>query len=479
MKRFRNKAVRIISPLTMFFCSLFLFGCEATTSTPEMFEQAWSDFDQNYSYFNYKNIDWNAVKTQYTPDFQENLSSNDFANQLGEMLQVLHDWHVYVTAPDGEVYGFNEDFTTNYPGTPRNRYATRGYQTLGDNVIWHGMIDENGENIAHIRVDTLSEDSFNQIDTNDIESLFQTYAGASGMIIDIRPNSGGNEENAAMISSHLISEGFTYGYTVERNGPNHSDFNDPEEHSLEPASGTIFTGPAVCLIGKRCMSSAEWFTLMMKRAPNVTLIGDTTRGASGFPKTFTLPNRVSYSICRWVAYTYEDKVIEDNGIAPDIAISAEESLDGEHDYVLERAIQFIESGETAPTTTTIPGGSTTTTVPSGVTSTTTTADASSTTTTATGSESPVIDSFSVSPTSGSFDEEFEFTCQAHAREGGYITYYYWDFNGDGLVDDFTSYGFYFLYGYFLETGPNIVQVQVQDDIGNYSDIASVTVTVEE
>ncbi len=29
-------------------------GCRPTTSTPELFEQAWTDFDQNYSYFTYK-----------------------------------------------------------------------------------------------------------------------------------------------------------------------------------------------------------------------------------------------------------------------------------------------------------------------------------------------------------------------------------------------------------------------------------------
>ena len=86
------------------------------------------------------------------------------------------------------------------------------------------------------------------------------------------------------------------------------------------------------------MSSAEWFTLMMKVCPNVTLIGDTTRGSSGNPKGFKLPNDVSYTVPTWMAYTDQQEEFEDVGIEPDIQIEATSSFDGSHDYVIERAI---------------------------------------------------------------------------------------------------------------------------------------------
>jgi C-terminal processing protease CtpA/Prc len=89
------------------------------------------------------------------------------------------------------------------------------------------------------------------------------------------------------------------------------------------------------------MSSTEWFALMM-RVAGATLIGDTTRGSSGNPTTITLANDVTYSVSRWMAYTYDWDVIEVNGIEPDFAIAPESSYDATTDYVLEAAILWLD-----------------------------------------------------------------------------------------------------------------------------------------
>jgi C-terminal processing protease CtpA/Prc len=104
--------------------------------------------------------------------------------------------------------------------------------------------------------------------------------------------------------------------------------------------GTHFDGPVVGLIGKRCLSSAEWFTLML-RAAGATLIGDTTRGGSGNPQRFTLDNDVSYTVSQWVAYTGDMVAFEDVGIAPDTPIPADSSFDETRDYVLEAGLDEL------------------------------------------------------------------------------------------------------------------------------------------
>ncbi len=349
-RRLRQKKVQKMADLLlsltvsilMLLPGFFVFNSEVEAGeTLTLFNQAWDDFDQNYSYFAYKNIDWDQVHDQYQQNFIVELTPNDFAYHLNEMLQTLHDWHVWVGRPDGEYLGYNTAYTINYPDTLFMHYTQdSAYQKIGDNVIFHAIVDEN---IAHIFIDTLSSSRFSSITDNEIAGLFSTYAETDGMIIDIRSNNGGSEENAAKFASHFTDTSRIYGHVKYRNsGSDHNDFGDIISKTLEPSKTLYYEKPVVCLIGQRCMSSAEWFALMMNACPNVTLIGDKTRGASGNPKEFSLSNGVSYSVSSWVAYTDGMVEIEDRGIEPDIYIPAQESVDNEHDYVLERAIAFIK-----------------------------------------------------------------------------------------------------------------------------------------
>jgi len=487
MSKTRISIVLFCALLTSLLCGPN--GCSVSPTTTQLFEQAWYDFDLHYSYFTYKRVDWNAVKKQYEPNFAQELDPEEFAVQLNDMLQVLHDWHVWVASPQGTIYGYSGTYNTNRPAWSVTSQYISGAADFGNGAIIHGTV---GDNIAYVDVATLDATVFAEISDDDLEQIFQIYAASRGMIIDIRSNNGGDENNAKRICSRLTDATFTYGYTRTRNGLNHNSFAAPVQHTLEPAAGTRFDGPVVCLIGQRCMSSAEWFALMIKRAPNGTLIGETTRGASGFPQTFSLASGVSYAISSWMAYTYDDQVIEDSGIAPDIAVSYEESFDDSHDYVLERAIAFIENNESEPTTTvpgddattTVPDDNTTTTMPGGAT-TTSSIPGSSTTSSALPVAEPTL---AVNPTSGTAGFPsgtwFEFTATA-GKYAGEVWQYWWDFDGNGAefswnnglgVDEITNADVNTRSWQYYQAGTYTAFVIILDKFGN-SEIASTTVTV--
>jgi len=326
-------------------CDLF-FPPPPPTGSQAVFDDVWNTFDQKYSYFVYKDIDWNAVRNAYRPNFAESLTPDDFAQKLAEVLAELRDVHVNVEAPGGaavEVYV--KSWVQNYPSSPRNRYTASGYSVLGNHVVYHAWIGSgSSRNIGYIRVDTLDTGAFSSISESDIDDLFEAYASADGLILDIRPNNGGNETIAARFASHFTSQQRTYGYYQYRNGPNHDDFDPIQSRVLNPATSNRFLKPAACLIGPRCLSSAESFALMMRACPNVALIGATTRGGSGSPEWFTASNGVRYSVSRWIAYDADLIEIEDNGVSPDpgFEIAPESSIDGEHDYVVEAALGALE-----------------------------------------------------------------------------------------------------------------------------------------
>jgi Peptidase family S41 len=76
------------------------------------------------------------------------------------------------------------------------------------------------------------------------------------------------------------------------------------------------------LIGRFCASSNESFIAAMQQLPHVTLIGDTTGGATANAQTFLLGGGWSYTVSRWIEYTVSGQVIEDQGIAPSVPIQA-------------------------------------------------------------------------------------------------------------------------------------------------------------
>lgn len=312
------------------------------------FDEVCNTFDQKYSYFVHKEVDWQEMRELYRPLFEYYLTPAEFAEELNDMLQVLRDWHVNVFPPEGDALGYEGTYETNYPPTPIADYTVggAGYESLGGGVIRHALV---GENIAHIRIDSLDTDAFSAITDNMIGNLFVQYQNAAGMIIDIRANNGGNENNAIRFASRLTDATVTYGYTETRNGPDHDDFDPPVAKQLTPSDRLHYDGPVVGLIGQRCLSSAEWFTLML-RASGATLIGDDTRGGSGNPETFSLSNGVEYRLSRWVAWTADadgemESIFEDMGITPDIYVppgeGAGKSYTATRDYVLERALEYL------------------------------------------------------------------------------------------------------------------------------------------
>lgn len=305
----------------------------------ELFDEAWEIFDRNYSYFTLKDIDWDAVRGIHRQSFSQNMDGEFFAARFNQVLALLHDWHVWIRTPSDEYLGFFEEYATNYPPKLLTRYSSgTEYQSLGNNVIYHALVDGD---IAHVVIESLDTDRFSQISEADIDDLFARYENTKGMIIDIRANNGGNEKNAVLFASRFTDRERVFGHVKYRiPGDDHNNFGELIPKNLTPAP-VHYDKPVACLIGKRCMSSAEWFTLMMRSCSNVTLIGDTTRGASANPATFEMSGNIALGVSSWIAYTSDMQPFEDIGITPDILITPENSYDNERDYVLEKAIEVI------------------------------------------------------------------------------------------------------------------------------------------
>lgn len=318
----------------------------ATAAPPkDYWHDIWQDFQDHYSYFEYKSVNWPAVYEAHRTAFQ-GLAPAAFGQKLNQVLQVLHDWHVYVGLPDGTYIGYQGDVPRNYPNKLYPAYAggTAYTDVRGAHVLYHNRLTGNW---AHLVIDTLDTQAFQAITEADLDAVLASHADADGWILDLRGNAGGNEANAARFAARLVQQPVTFGHVRYRKaGSVPYAFDDWIPKVLQPAAGKPpYLKPVVGLIGRRCMSSAEWFTLMLRACPNAVLIGDQTRGASGSPVSRTIPElQIEYAISTWIAYDENRQPFEDRGIAPAIAVAPGASFDeaAQKDFVLEKAIAYLD-----------------------------------------------------------------------------------------------------------------------------------------
>ena len=95
------------------------------------------------------------------------------------------------------------------------------------------------------------------------------------------------------------------------------------------------------------MSSNESFILMMKQVPNTKVVGMKSFGSSGNPVPIELSNGIKIYLPSWQAYTLDGKLIEGNGINPDIEIIT--TKDGEKiDFYIHRFKTGDDSGLSYP-----------------------------------------------------------------------------------------------------------------------------------
>ena len=338
--------------ILIFVLFLFLVGCQKDSTTPETanysasFSKVWNDYDLNYSYFVHKNINWADIKNTYEPMIEEEVTYAFFINEvLAPMLIKLTDVHVRLIDKYGNsITLFNPKRNVNYNYSPAidSKYFTN-IKTTSYGTITRGDV---GDSLFYIRIINWWDSDYTKDDIDEFLHFFDTNPEVlnsyKGLIIDVRPNGGGQELLASRVAGRFTNTQNLYGFRKERNGPNHNDFTVLQPVYFRPSGYWHYTKPIALLIGELCMSSNESFILMMSTLSHVTTIGDTTGGASANPKFFSLEDGTTYSISSWVAYKPDATILEDIGIFPDIAIDASESILNDRDMVLEKAIEILQ-----------------------------------------------------------------------------------------------------------------------------------------
>lgn len=145
------------------------------------------------------------------------------------------------------------------------------------------------------------------------DEILRALAGAPGIIVDVRANSGGYDAMSLEIAARFAD--------APRLAWRKKDAaSAPYDVMLAPA-GARFAGPVAVLIGPNTVSAGESMAQALAVLPHARLFGRPTRGAwsDAIPKT--LPNGWTYTLSVESAYTPEGALLEKAGVQPDETIA--------------------------------------------------------------------------------------------------------------------------------------------------------------
>lgn len=330
--------------LSALLAAVILFtapGCEKalglkdpSTNATAVFDDLWTAMDQHYALFPYKGVNWDSSRVQFRVKVHDGMSQAELFGVLSDMLAALKDGHITLISPvDTFTYlGFYTAYPINFNYTHIiNNYLKNDYSTSGP------LIYKIQSGVGYLYYRSFLDDITDQ----QIDKVLTDMTETKGLIIDVRNNTGGNTQNVDKLVRRFLTAKTLVKYEMNKKGPGHGDFSDPQPYYLSPA-GQAYNAPVVILTNRACFSSCNDFVLYMSGLSNVRLMGDQTGGGGGLPRDYLLSNGWKLQYTSTVTLSTAKEIVE-NGITPDvnITITSDDELNG-RDPILEAAFQALQ-----------------------------------------------------------------------------------------------------------------------------------------
>jgi len=325
------------------------------------FEKLWNEFNDHYAFFELKNVDWSEMYSKYRPMINDSTNNNELFTVCCKMISELKDNHNSLLDKKtekkcnaGKQIRLLKEFPTNDSlkmllntidsTLIRNQFKdfTRikmKIPYLNGNVIEY----TDNDNFGYIRINLMFGLSKKELNTI-FENIFKSFNNVHGVIIDVRFNSGGYDKISFNIAGRFLKEERIghYKCTKKKNG-----FTELETKYLKPTGEKQFDKPVILLISDQSMSATDIFVLIMKDLPNVTIIGDNTKGVFSDIKEFILPNRWRFTFSTQKYLSADMKNYEGIGISPDIKIlNKKDDVKKGIDPLVIKAIEVLKSNTT-------------------------------------------------------------------------------------------------------------------------------------
>jgi len=316
-----------------------------------------STFKEHYPFFEQKGISWDQLTN--IENRADGQSDKDLFRFLVELVMPLMDPHIIIVAPSINEFFFGveefsrqsslpsgtehiENIIQNYLLRPQLSYCNNNL-ILGE--LEGGVAYLNVQNFEGCVEESTFEKNLSAFE-KELDAIFQDSAKWSGLIIDIRSNSGGSDKLALALISRLAQKQFiAYEKQAAVNYQILKQWS-PRQKILTPRSnGANFLGKTVLLTDNNSISAAETFSMAsMGRQPSILRIGGATRGAFSDILPRILPNGFLLGLPNERYVTVSGESFDQLGIHPDVEVlHSVQEFEAGRDVQLDAAItQFVD-----------------------------------------------------------------------------------------------------------------------------------------
>jgi hypothetical protein len=314
MRIFFRKSYYFLMIVLLFFssCEYMFFKPSPEAEAVPTFEYLWNKVNEQYAFFDVKDVNWNNVYDDYSPFIHNGMAEDSLFHYLAKMLNTLKDGHVNL------ISGFNVsryDISLLGPQNIDFRLIKEHY--LGEDYYVTGPFQHDfiaGGEVGYIRYASF----FNNFSDDQILFMLERYRDTKALILDMRQNGGGFIVNIYKLFSHFCHSDTALFTTSIKSGSEPDAFSPALPVFSTPYDSVrYYDKPIAVLIDRGSYSATSMFALATLPLNNIILVGDTTGGGLGMPNGGQLPNGWTYrfSITRTLTI---DGINYENGVPPDI-----------------------------------------------------------------------------------------------------------------------------------------------------------------
>lgn len=291
-----------------------------------------------YSYRDRLGVDWGVLERDWHERLAGARNGAALALLTMQLLTAAQDPHISVQWGDATLPTFQRQVAPNFD--------LRGLRSLLPDLSQPSKISlaaRTDDGIGYLLVGSFAREQRDEFDRT--LQFLRGLRDCKALVLDVRTNSGGDELLARRLAGFFVGDEKVYAAHRQRDPAAAEGYGEVQERRIRAnPEPDVFPGPVAVLMGPVNMSSAEAFLLMMKQAPQATLVGVQSYGSSGNPQPTTLLPGLTILLPSWQALRPDGVCFEGMGIAPHLFVQAkpEEFVSG--DPVLEAALARLRNG---------------------------------------------------------------------------------------------------------------------------------------
>lgn len=292
---------------------------------------------EQYSYRDRLGIEWSDFQTRSIERIATAGNMSALVLEIANVLAVPQDPHITLGFGATTLPTFQPNAILNYDERGL-RAVLPGVQPIGS----IGMQARTDDGIGYLQIRSFARESVEEF--NLCITALRAMKSCTGVVIDVRTNTGGDEALARRIAGFFVDGQKTYAATRTRDPRAPGGFTERQDRIIRPnPEAETFRGPVMVLMGQYDMATCESFLLMMLQAPKVELIGSRSYGSSGNPRPYLVAPGITVMLPSWQALRPNGSCFEGEGIEPTVPITATPAAFVTGDPVLEEALARLRN----------------------------------------------------------------------------------------------------------------------------------------